>query len=160
MDRGDWQATVHGVARVGQDLVTKPPPCCSLRSPHPLFSSLCPRVYTCTSTSASLFLPCRQVHQYHFLRFHMNALLYGICLSDLLHSVQQALSSSTSVQSTQRCSFLRPSNIPLLCIYTIPSCVYIPQSFYLFICRWTLASFHVLAIVNGAAINSVLHVSF
>ena len=26
MDRGAWQATVHGVARVGQDLATKPPP--------------------------------------------------------------------------------------------------------------------------------------
>ena len=26
MDRGDWQATAHGVARVGHDLVTKPPP--------------------------------------------------------------------------------------------------------------------------------------
>ena len=26
MDRGAWQATVHGVARVGRDLVTKPPP--------------------------------------------------------------------------------------------------------------------------------------
>ena len=25
MDRGAWQATVHGVARVGYDLVTKPP---------------------------------------------------------------------------------------------------------------------------------------
>ena len=25
MDRGAWQATVHGVARVGHDLVTKPP---------------------------------------------------------------------------------------------------------------------------------------
>ena len=24
MDRGAWQATVHGVARVGHDLVTKP----------------------------------------------------------------------------------------------------------------------------------------
>ena len=24
--RGAWQATVHGVARVGHDLVTKPPP--------------------------------------------------------------------------------------------------------------------------------------
>ena len=29
MDRGAWRATVHGVARVGHDLVTKPPP-----SPH------------------------------------------------------------------------------------------------------------------------------
>ena len=26
MDRGAWQTTVHGVARVGHDLVTKPPP--------------------------------------------------------------------------------------------------------------------------------------
>jgi len=25
MDRGAWQATVHGVARVGHDIVTKPP---------------------------------------------------------------------------------------------------------------------------------------
>ena len=28
MDRGTWLATVHGVARVGYDLVTKPPPPC------------------------------------------------------------------------------------------------------------------------------------
>jgi len=26
MDRGTWQATIHGVARVGHDLATKPPP--------------------------------------------------------------------------------------------------------------------------------------
>ena len=26
MDRGAWRATVHGIARVGLDLVTKPPP--------------------------------------------------------------------------------------------------------------------------------------
>jgi len=26
MERGAWQTTVHGVARVGHDLVTKPPP--------------------------------------------------------------------------------------------------------------------------------------
>ena len=26
MDRGAWQATVHGVSRVGHDLATKPPP--------------------------------------------------------------------------------------------------------------------------------------
>ena len=41
------------------------------------------------STSASLFLPCHQVHQYRSFRFHVCALAYGICfsLSDLLHSV-------------------------------------------------------------------------
>ena len=27
MDKGAWQATVHGVTRVGHDLVTKPPMC-------------------------------------------------------------------------------------------------------------------------------------
>ena len=26
MDRGTWQATVHGVPRVGHNLATKPPP--------------------------------------------------------------------------------------------------------------------------------------
>ena len=26
MVRGDWQATVHGIARVGHGLATKPPP--------------------------------------------------------------------------------------------------------------------------------------
>ena len=26
MDRGAWQATVHGLARAGHDLATKPPP--------------------------------------------------------------------------------------------------------------------------------------
>ena len=26
MDRGAWQTTVHGVTRVGRNLVTKPPP--------------------------------------------------------------------------------------------------------------------------------------
>ena len=26
MDRGAWQAMVHGVTRAGHDLVTKPPP--------------------------------------------------------------------------------------------------------------------------------------
>ena len=26
MDRGAWQTTVHGVTRVGHDLVIKPPP--------------------------------------------------------------------------------------------------------------------------------------
>ena len=26
MDRGAWRATVHGITRVGHDLLTKPPP--------------------------------------------------------------------------------------------------------------------------------------
>ena len=33
IDRGVWQAIVHGVARVGHDLVTKPPPPLALGLP-------------------------------------------------------------------------------------------------------------------------------
>ena len=32
MDRGAWQATVHGIARVRYNLVTKPPPSCSAQT--------------------------------------------------------------------------------------------------------------------------------
>ena len=32
-DRGVWRATVHGVARVGHDLATKPPPHFSTYNP-------------------------------------------------------------------------------------------------------------------------------
>ena len=31
MDRAAWWATVHGVARVRRDLVTKPPPCFNVK---------------------------------------------------------------------------------------------------------------------------------
>ena len=54
--------------------------------------SPCPAVSTgLSSTSPFPFLPCKQLHQYHFSRLHIYALIYGICfsLSDLLHSVQQ-----------------------------------------------------------------------
>ena len=33
------------------------------------------------SVSVSLFLPCKQVQQYHFSRLHMYALTYNICFS-------------------------------------------------------------------------------
>ena len=33
------------------------------------------------SMSASLFLPCEQVDQYYFSRFHMYTLIYDICFS-------------------------------------------------------------------------------
>ena len=66
------------------------------------------------STSTSLCLPCHQVHQYRFLKFHIYALAYGICfsLSDLFQSVWQALGPATSLQITQFCSFLWLSDIP------------------------------------------------
>ena len=37
MDRGVWWATVHGVARVGHDLATKPPPPPALSWAHSRF---------------------------------------------------------------------------------------------------------------------------
>ena len=44
---------------------------------HPLFL---PLVAICLiSASVSLFLPCRQVHLYHFSRFHLYTLIYNIC---------------------------------------------------------------------------------
>ena len=46
MDRGAWQATVHGVTRVGHDLVTKPP-----KPPPPYeFSQYSRNILSATST--------------------------------------------------------------------------------------------------------------
>ena len=82
-----------------------PRPCC-----FPLLVSI--RLF---STSVSQFLPCKPVYLYHFSRFHMYVLIYGICfsLSDLLHSVWQFLDPSTSQQMNKFHLFLWLSNIPL-----------------------------------------------
>ena len=39
-------------------------------------------------------------------------------------------------------------------------CVCVSQLLYPFICRWTSRLLHVLAIVNSAAVNNGVHVSF
>ena len=79
-------------------------------------------------------------------------LAYGICfnLSDLLHSVWQTLGPSTSQQITQFLYFLWLRNIPFYGISNIPHLL------YPFICQ----CYHVWAIVNSAAMNTVVHVSF
>jgi len=38
--------------------------------------------------------------------------------------------------------------------------IHVPQLLYPFICSWTLGCFHVLAIVNSAAMNNGIHLSF
>ena len=67
------------------------------------------------SLSASLFFPCKQIHQYLFSRFHIYASICYTCfsLSDLLNSIQLTSGSSTSLELTQIYSFLWLSNIPL-----------------------------------------------
>ena len=53
--------------------------------------------------SVSLLLSCIQGHWYHLSKFHIYVLVYciGVVLSDLLHSVQQAPVSSTSLELIQ-----------------------------------------------------------
>ena len=74
-------------------------------------------VYICVYTPA-----LRIGSSVPFSRFHIYAFRYHICfsLSDLLHSLRQALGSSTSLELTQMCSFLWLSNI-LLYICTTAS---------------------------------------
>ena len=61
-----------------------------------------PTMPTSLFMSASPLLPCTWVHQYHLSRFHMHALIYNICLSDLLYFVK-ALGSCTSLGLTRIC---------------------------------------------------------
>ena len=80
-------STLHIVVQICQ--------CKSLNSSHLL---LPPAVSTSSfSMSASLFLPCTQLHQYHPSRFHIYVLRYNICvsLSDLLLSSCSFVSSSS-----------------------------------------------------------------
>ena len=56
------------------------------------------------SMSASPFLPCREIHRYHFYRFHVYTLIYDICfsLSDLLHSYTLFLKATGSPEVNPR----------------------------------------------------------
>ena len=88
MDWAAWQVTAHR-------LTQSPTPCSDLYARMPCIYvsgtfSPYPTVSTGPfTTSVSPFLPWKYVHQCHFSRFHMYALISYICfsLSDLLHSV-------------------------------------------------------------------------
>ena len=71
----------HGPVSMSVLLSPLAPPC-----PYPTVSK------SLFSTSASLFVPCRQVHLYHFSKLHIYIYIYALynnyfSLSDLLHSV-------------------------------------------------------------------------
>ena len=98
MDKGAWQATVHGVARVkhawGDLACTQCIFSVLLSQVGPLFPA--PTVSTRRlSISASLFLSCKWVDQYHFSRFHIYALFSFLFLTYFTH-----LTDSRSIHLT------------------------------------------------------------
>ena len=94
--------------------------------------SPCPAVSKSSfCTSASLFLPCKEVHQYHFSGLHIYVLIYSICfsLSGFLHSLCTTGSRLIHLSSAD-------SDLFLLWLSNTPF-IYIPKFLYLFVSQWT-----------------------
>ena len=104
-------------------------------------------------TTVSLLLSRIQGYCYHLSKFHIYALVYciGVFLSGLLHSVQQAPVSFTSLDLIQMYSFQWLSNTPL--------CICTTAFLSIRLLMDNLGCFHALGIINSAAMNTGVHVS-
>ena len=108
----------------------------SPNSSHPLFPLLA--TISLFSASAILFLLCKQVHLYHFFRFHRSAILYNICFShsDLLHSEWQFLGLFIFLQVAYFVPFYG----------WVFHCIYVLHLLYPFLCWWTFTLFSIVAV--------------
>ena len=116
---------------------------------HPAFSSWCP--YICSLWLCLYFCFCKWDHLYYFFRFHMCVNIQYLFSSFRLHSLWQSPGPFTSLQMTQFCPLY--GWITFCCLYEL-------QLLYSTLCWWTFRIFHVLDIVNSAAISIGVHVSF
>ena len=111
-------------------------------------SSHFPTVTSLFSMSASLLLPCNQVHQCHFSRFHIYASIYVfVFLFQTYFTLYNRLQAHPHHSIDLNLFLLILSNISL---YTCTS-----TSLSIHLC-----CFHVLTIVNIAAMHIGIHVSF
>ena len=114
--------------------------------------------------SISLFLFCKSGHLYYFSRFHIYKLIY-LFFSFLVISLYMTCSRSIHISTNDPISFLLwQSSIPHVCVCV---CVYMyihTHTHHIIFIHSSvdghLGCFHVLAVLNSAAVNIGMHVCF